>query len=109
MLCMYNYVDKNYDEIITHTHNTAHVIILSLEIRIIIHYTIALHNIIPIARAECTIMSLALRRSAIMESEASLVVAKILKGTTLSLIRFWRPCLDVQLSQHFQLNYWAWK
>ena len=40
MLCMYNYVDKNYDEIITYTHNTAHVIILPLEIIIIIHHTI---------------------------------------------------------------------
>ena len=39
MLCMYNYVDKNYDEIIPYTHNTTHVIILPLEI---IHYTICL-------------------------------------------------------------------
>ena len=39
MLCMYNYVDKNYDVIIPYTHNTAHVIILPL---IIIHYTIRL-------------------------------------------------------------------
>ena len=31
MLCMYNYVDKNYDEIIPYTHNTAHVVILPLE------------------------------------------------------------------------------
>ena len=37
MLCMYNYVDENYDEIIPYTHNTAHVIILPLEIIIIIH------------------------------------------------------------------------
>ena len=42
MLCMYNYVDKNYDEIIPYTHNTTHVIILPLEIIIIIHYTIRL-------------------------------------------------------------------
>ena len=42
MLCMYNYVDKNYDVIIPYTHNTAHVIILPLEIIIIIHYTIHL-------------------------------------------------------------------
>ena len=42
MLCMYNYVDKNYDVIIPYTHNTAHVIILPLEINIIIHYTIHL-------------------------------------------------------------------
>ena len=42
MLCMYNYVDKNYDEIIPYTHNTTHVIILPLEIIIIIHYTICL-------------------------------------------------------------------
>ena len=42
MLCMYNYVDKNYDAIIPYTHNTAHVIILPLEIIIIIHYTICL-------------------------------------------------------------------
>ena len=43
MLCMYNYVDKNYDEIIPYTRNTAHVIILPLEIIvIIIHYTIRL-------------------------------------------------------------------
>ena len=39
MLCMYNYVDKNYDVIIPYIHNTAHVIILPLEI---IHYTIRL-------------------------------------------------------------------
>ena len=42
MLCMYNYVDTNYDVIIPYTHNTAHVIILPLEIIIIIHYTICL-------------------------------------------------------------------
>ena len=42
MLCMCNYVDKNYDVIIPYTHNTAHVIILSLEIITIIHYTIRL-------------------------------------------------------------------
>ena len=42
MLCMHNYVDKNYDVIIHYTHNTAHVIILPLEIIIIIHYTIHL-------------------------------------------------------------------
>ena len=45
MLCMYNYVDKNYDVIIpytAYTHNTAHVIILPLEIIVIIHYTIHL-------------------------------------------------------------------
>ena len=42
MLCMYNYVDKNYDEIIPYTYNTTHVIILPLEIIIIIHYTICL-------------------------------------------------------------------
>ena len=41
MTC-YNYVDKNYDEIIPYTHNTTHVIILPLEIIIIIHYTICL-------------------------------------------------------------------
>ena len=35
MLCMYNYVDKSYDEIIPYTHNTTHVIILPLEIIII--------------------------------------------------------------------------
>ena len=39
---MYNYVDKNYSKIIPYTHNTAHVIILPLEIIIIIHYTIRL-------------------------------------------------------------------
>ena len=42
MLCMYNYVDKIYDVIIPYTHNTAHVMILPLEIIIIIHYTIRL-------------------------------------------------------------------
>ena len=42
MLWMYNYVDTNYDVIIPDTHNTAHVIILPLEIIIIIHYTICL-------------------------------------------------------------------
>ena len=42
MLCMYNYVDKIYDIIIPYTHNTAHVMILPLEIIIIIHYTIRL-------------------------------------------------------------------
>ena len=42
MLCIYNYVDKNYIEIIPYTHNTTHVIILPLEIIIIIHYTICL-------------------------------------------------------------------
>ena len=42
MLCMYNYANKNYDEIIPYTHNTAHDIILPLEIIIIIHYTICL-------------------------------------------------------------------
>ena len=42
MLCMYNYVDKNYDVIIPYIHNTSHVIILPLEIIIIIHYTIRL-------------------------------------------------------------------
>ena len=42
MLCMYNYVDRNSDEIIPYTHNTAHVIILPLEIIIIIYYTICL-------------------------------------------------------------------
>ena len=35
---IYNYVDQNYDVIIPYTHNTAHVIILPLEIIIIIHY-----------------------------------------------------------------------
>ena len=40
--CMYIYVDKNYDVIIPYTHDTAHVIILPLEIIIIIHYTIRL-------------------------------------------------------------------
>ena len=35
----YNYVDQNYDVIIPYTHNTAHVVILPLEI---IHYTIRL-------------------------------------------------------------------
>ena len=46
MLCMYNYVDKNYDVIIPYTHNTAHVIILPHEIIIIIIilYTIRLYN-----------------------------------------------------------------
>ena len=39
---MYNDVDKNYDVIIPYTHNTAHVIILPLEIIVIIHYTIHL-------------------------------------------------------------------
>ena len=39
MLCMYNYVDKIYDVLIPYTHNTAHVMILPLEI---IHYTIRL-------------------------------------------------------------------
>ena len=39
---MYNYVDKNYDVIVPYTHNTAHVIILPLEIIMIIHYTIRL-------------------------------------------------------------------
>ena len=41
MLCtyVYNYVDQNYDLIIPYTHNTAHVVILPLEI---IHYTIRL-------------------------------------------------------------------
>ena len=43
MLCMYNYVDKNYDVIIPYTHNTAHVIIQPLEIIIIIHYTFNNH------------------------------------------------------------------
>ena len=38
MLCMYNYVDKNYDAIIHY----AHIMILPLEIIIIIHYTIHL-------------------------------------------------------------------
>ena len=42
MLCMCNYVDKNYDVIIPYTHNTTHVIILLLEIIIIIDYTIRL-------------------------------------------------------------------
>ena len=42
MLCMYYYVDKIYDVIIPYTHNTAHVMILPLEIIIIIHYTIRL-------------------------------------------------------------------
>ena len=42
MLCMYNYVDKNYYVIIPYTHNTAHVMILPLENIIIIHYTIRL-------------------------------------------------------------------
>ena len=42
MLCMYNYVDKNYDEIIPYTHNTAHAIILPLEIIIVTPYTIRL-------------------------------------------------------------------
>ena len=42
MLCMYNYVDKMYDVKILYTHNTAHVMILPLEIIIIIHYTIRL-------------------------------------------------------------------
>ena len=42
MLCMYNYVNKNYDVIIPYTHNTAYVIILPLKIKIIIHYTIHL-------------------------------------------------------------------
>ena len=42
MLWMYNYVDTNYDVIIPYTHNTAHVIILPLEIIIIIYYTICL-------------------------------------------------------------------
>ena len=43
MLCIYNYVDKNYDVIIPYTHNTAQVMILPLEIiKIIIHYTIRL-------------------------------------------------------------------
>ena len=35
---LYNYVDKIYDVIIPYTHNTAHVMILPLEIIIIIHY-----------------------------------------------------------------------
>ena len=41
---MYNYVDMTYDDIviIPYTHNTAHVIILPLEIIIIIRYTIRL-------------------------------------------------------------------
>ena len=42
MLCMYNYVDKIYDVIIPYTHNTAHVMILPLEIiitsRMLEHY-----------------------------------------------------------------------
>ena len=42
MLCMYNYVDKNYDVPYTHNTGTAHIIILPLEIIIIIHYTIHL-------------------------------------------------------------------
>ena len=55
MLCMYNYVDKNYDEIIPYTHNTTHVIILPLEIIIIIHYTIFLtfNNLLLRARVHC--------------------------------------------------------
>ena len=42
MLCIYNYVDTIYDVIIPYTHNTAHVMILLLEIIMIIHYTIRL-------------------------------------------------------------------
>ena len=42
MYDLYNYVDKNYDVIIPYTNNTAHVIILPIEIIIIIHYTIRL-------------------------------------------------------------------
>ena len=41
-VCIHNYVDKNYDVIIPYTYNTAHVIILPLEIIIILHYTIRL-------------------------------------------------------------------